>query len=112
MLCIDKRHSNSAGFELRWRCTPGCGSHALISEDYKTVSPVAIFLASDDEEVSPAVCHRVLGLAKDNGSPINIFDYVGATHDFDDPGKQRQSIEANKRARNDVLNRASNLFIN
>ena len=45
-----------------------------------------------------------------SGSPIDIVDYAGATHDFDDPGKKRQSIEANRAARDDVLRRASALF--
>jgi len=28
---------------------PGCGPRALISQDYRASSPVAVFLASDDE---------------------------------------------------------------
>ena len=102
----------SGGFRAAVAFYPGCGPRALISQDYKSVSPVTVFLGSDDEEVSPAVCHRVLDSAKNNGSPIGVVDYAGATHDFDDPGEKRQSIEANRIAREDVLRRASGLFAN
>jgi carboxymethylenebutenolidase len=100
----------SGGFHAAMALYPGCGSDALISQDYKTAVPVTVFLASDDEEVSPVACHRVLDSAAGNGNPINIVDYVGATHDFDDPGKKRQSVAANRAAREDVLHRASELF--
>ena len=100
----------SGGFRAAMAFYPGCGPRALISQDYKAASPVTVFLASDDEEVSPVNCHRVLDTARTNASPIDIVDYAGATHDFDDPGKKRQSIEANRTARDDVLRRASALF--
>jgi hypothetical protein len=54
----------------------------------------------------------VLDSAKNNGSPIGVVDYAGATHDFDDPGEKRQSIEANRMAREDALRRAPGLFSN
>jgi dienelactone hydrolase len=100
----------SGGFRAAMAFYPGCGSRALISQDYKAASPVTVFLASDDEEVSPVNCHRVLDPARTSGSPIEIVDYTGATHDFDDPGKKRQAIEANRTARDDVLRRAVDLF--
>jgi carboxymethylenebutenolidase len=101
---------SSAGFRAAIALYPGCGPRALLSQDYRTASPVKVFLASDDEEVSPAVCHRVLDAAKSNGSPIDVIDYVGATHDFDDPGEKRQSVAANAKAREDLLRQVSGLF--
>ena len=98
------------GFRAAMAFYPGCGPRALISEQYRTGSPVTVFLASDDEEVSPAICHRVLDAAAKKGIPIDVVDYPGATHDFDSPDKKRQSIEANRTARDDVLRRASQLF--
>jgi dienelactone hydrolase len=100
----------SGGFRAAMALYPGCGPHALISQDYKVASPLTVFLGSDDEEVSPVTCHRVLDAARKNGSPIDVIEYAGATHDFDDPGKKRQSIEANRDARDDVLRRSSALF--
>lgn len=100
----------AGGFRAAMALYPGCGPRALISRDYRTASPVTIFLGSDDEEVSPATCHQVLDRAQNNGSPISVVDYAGATHDFDDPGRKRQSVPANQSAREDVLRRASALF--
>ncbi len=100
----------SPGFRAAMALYPGCGPRALISQHYRTASPVTVFLASDDEEVSPAICHRVLDAAASNGSPIKVIEYPGATHDFDWPGKKRQSVEANRTAREDVLRRAPELF--
>jgi len=39
---------------------------------------------------------------------VTVYD--GATHDFDDPGKQRQSIAANRQARDDAMGRAAALL--
>jgi dienelactone hydrolase len=102
----------SGGFRAAIALYPGCGPRALISQDYKTASPVTIFLASDDEEVSPTVCHWVLDSAQNKGQPVRIVEYAGATHGFDDPGKKRQSVDANNTARDDVMRRASVLFGN
>jgi len=102
----------AGGFRAAIALYPGCGPRALISQDYKAASPVTVFLASDDEEVSPAVCRRVLGSAENKGSPVRIVEYAGATHGFDDPGRKRQSIDANSAAREDVMRRASALFGN
>jgi len=102
----------AGGFRAAIALYPGCGPRALISQDYKAASPVTVFLASDDEEVSPAVCRRVLGSAENKGESVRIVEYAGATHGFDDPGKKRQSIDANSTAREDVMRRASALFGN
>ena len=87
----------SGGFRAAIALYPGCGPRALISQDYKAASPVTAFLASGDEEVSPAVCHRVLDSAQNKGQPVTIVEYAAATHGFDDPGRKRQSVAANSR---------------
>ena len=102
--------SGSSGFRAALAFYPGCGPRALISQDYTTTTPVTVFLGSDDEEVSPLVCHRVLDAAAAKGSALTLVDYPGATHDFDDPGKKRQSIPGNAAARADVLQRAAMIF--
>jgi len=102
----------ASGFRAAIALYPGCGPRALISQDYKAASPVTVFLASADEEVSPAVCHRVLDAAQSKDQPVKIVEYAGATHGFDDPGKTRQSVDANSAAREDVMRQASALFGN
>jgi len=103
---------SAGGFRAALAFYPGCGRRALISKDYKTSAPVTVLLGSDDEEVSPVVCHRVLDAAAGKGNPVKVIDYAGATHDFDDPGERRQSIGANRAAREDALGRAAGLFAN
>jgi len=98
------------GFRRALAFYPGCGPAALLTRDYKTIAPVTVFLGSDDEEVSPETCHRVLDAAAAKGNPITLVDYAGATHDFDDPGKPRQRVPANQAAREDVLKRAAEIF--
>jgi len=87
---------------------PGCGPKALISQRFVADAPLWVWLGSEDEEVSPSVCSKVLGAAR--GGPIRVTVYDGATHDFDDPGKQRQSIAANRQARDDAMGRAAALL--
>lgn len=61
-----------------------------------------------DEEVSPRVCADVLGKASNAGpGRVEVAGYDGATHDFDDPGKSRQSVAANRAANDDAMRRAS-----
>jgi carboxymethylenebutenolidase len=101
----------AGGFRAALAFYPGCGPRALISQDYRTAAPLTVLLASDDEEVSPATCHRVLdAVSRDN--PVTVIDYAGATHGFDDPGRQHQSVPANRAAREDAFRRAAGLFAN
>jgi carboxymethylenebutenolidase len=87
---------------------PGCGPKALISQRFVADAPLWVLLGSEDEEVSPSVCSNVLGAAR--GGPVRVIVYDGATHDFDDPGKQRQSIAANRQAKEDAIGRAATLL--
>ncbi len=100
----------SGGFRAAIALYPGCGPRASITQDYKAASPVTVFLASGDKEVSPVVCHRVLDSAQNKGEPVKIVEYAGATHGFDEPGEKRQSVDANSAALEDVMRRASALF--
>jgi carboxymethylenebutenolidase len=87
---------------------PGCGPKALLSRDVRVDAPVWVFLGAADEEVSPTVCAEVL--ARASGGPVSVTTYPGATHDFDDPGKARQSDAANRDAKADAMARAAALL--
>jgi carboxymethylenebutenolidase len=86
---------------------PGCGSKALLSQVISTTAPIAMFLGTDDEEVSPTICQHVAEQSRAAGTRIEVSAYPGATHDFDYPISRRQSIPGNKAALNDVLGRAA-----
>jgi carboxymethylenebutenolidase len=49
-------------------------------------------------------------LLDDADGDIQSKFYRGATHDFDDPGRRRQRVAANARARDDVIRRATEFF--
>jgi carboxymethylenebutenolidase len=55
-----------------------------------------------DEEVSPIRCRRLVEKSRSRNGDIEIVLYRGATHDFDDPGRRRQSVPANAAARDDA----------
>jgi carboxymethylenebutenolidase len=99
----DKAHRFSAALVFY----PGCGPKALLSRRVGVDAPVWTFLGAADEEVSPTVCAEVLGRA---AGPMQVTTYPGATHDFDDPGKARQSDAANRDAKADAMARAAALL--
>ena len=87
---------------------PGCGPKALLSARYVADAPLWAFLGSDDEEVSTRTCEKVLRAA--SGGPVRVTVFDGATHDFDDPGTARQSVAANRAAKDDAMARAAALL--
>jgi len=89
---------------------PGCGPQALLTRSYQVDAPLWVFLASEDEEVSPKICRSLLSKAPNTPARVDITEYEGATHDFDDPGRNRQDIAANRSAKDDALKRAANLL--
>jgi dienelactone hydrolase len=99
------------GFQQALVFYPGCGPKALRSNNgYRAGVPTTVFLASKDEEVNPEICRKVLaGAIADLGDgkrTVEVINYDGATHDFDDPGKNRQSVPANAEAKADAMARA------
>jgi dienelactone hydrolase len=48
-----RQGARTAGFRAALAFYPGCGSKALLAPVVSTTAPVAMFLGSDDEEVSP-----------------------------------------------------------
>jgi dienelactone hydrolase len=105
------RRTRMQGFQQALVFYPGCGPKALLSNTaYEARVPTTVFLASDDEEVNPEACRKALtGARADLGNGkrvVEIINYDGATHDFDDPGKSRQSVPANVQAKTDAMARA------
>jgi dienelactone hydrolase len=101
-----RQGAQAAGFRAALVFYPGCGSKALLSPVVSTTAPVAMFIGSDDEEVSPEICQHVAESSRDAGSKVDVTLYPGATHDFDDPGRRRQSVEANQAAKQDAMAKA------
>jgi len=100
------RQGHESGFRGALVFYPGCGETALLAQTVFSAAPIAMFLGSDDEEVSPIICQHVAERSQQDGIPINVTVYPGATHDFDEPSARRQSIPGNQAAMNDALVKA------
>ena len=85
---------------------PACGLHGAFDARYLPYAPLRVFSGDNDEEVSAAHCKRLIDAGKALGGDAAITIYAGATHDFDDPGKKRQGVEANVQAQADAVPKA------
>jgi len=107
---IHRQGMQTTGFKGALAFYPGCGKEALLGPTISTAVPVTMFLGADDEEVSPDICRQVAERSRNAGSPVDVVWYNGATHGFDDPGENRQSIPGNQAATRDALQRAIGLI--
>jgi len=95
------------GFKGALAFYPACGLHDSFKDRYKPYAPVRLLSGDNDEEVSAARCATLVAAGRVAGGDIDIVIYPGATHDFDDPGRKRQSIPANAAATQDAMARAT-----
>jgi carboxymethylenebutenolidase len=92
------------GFRAALAEYPGCGMDA-VKGNYRPYAPLLMMIASADEEVSPKRCEE---FARHNHLESIVFE--GAEHNFDDPGKTKQSNPANRRATEEAMRRADVFF--
>jgi carboxymethylenebutenolidase len=76
---------------------------------YHSYAPLLMMIAAADEEVSPQVCEAFARRAKASGNLESVV-FEGAEHNFDDPGKIKQSNPANRRATEEAMRRAESFF--
>jgi len=100
------RQGTQPGFRAALAFYPGCGASALLAPAITTSARIAVFLAEDDEEVSPDFCLKFADRSRAAGTPVDITLYPRATHDFDDPGERRQSSRGNQAAKADAMAKA------
>jgi len=101
--------TTATGFRAALLFYPAC--RIQVKQDYRPYAPTTLFIGSHDEEVSPQPCKQLAEQVRARG--ITDFDlvwYDGATHSFDDPGRRRQAIDANRHARSDAMERAERFF--
>ena len=101
--------SPETGFRAGLALYPGCGMDA-VKGAYRPYAPLTMLVAGADEEVSPEICQKFAKKAKDAGAEVRLHVYPGAEHNFDDPGKKKQSVPANESATRDAMRRAEAFF--
>jgi carboxymethylenebutenolidase len=97
------------GFRAALAEYPGCGMDAIKGR-YHSYAPLLLMIAAADEEVSPKICEAFARRAKEAGSKLESIVFDGAEHNFDDPGKTKQSNPANHRATEEAMRRAESFF--
>ena len=99
----------SSGFRAAIAQYPGCVVQSKQS-DYRPYLPLLVFAATDDDEVSPWTCQKFAADVASRGGDIEFVLYAGAHHAYDDPGRTKQSHEANRAALFDTQRRAEAFF--
>jgi dienelactone hydrolase len=100
-------HANvETGFRGALAFYPACGLKGKFDDGYLPYAPVRVFIGAADEEVSPKRCEDLVEESEMKGGDIKISVYPGATHDFDDPGRKRASVDANADAVSDAVPKA------
>jgi dienelactone hydrolase len=89
---------------------PACGLKGQFDGGLVPYAPVRVLQGSADEEVSPRYCGELIDRSRARGGDIQITTYPGATHDFDDPSKDRRDVPANAAATKDAMPRAIAFF--
>jgi dienelactone hydrolase len=103
-------HSPVLGFRSALAFYPACGLKGTFEEGYHPYAPIRVFMGDADEEVSPKRCATLVEKSRGQGGDISIKLYPGATHDFDDPGSKRQSVDGNVAAKADAMEQAPAFF--
>jgi carboxymethylenebutenolidase len=98
--------ANAPGFRAALAFYPACGLRGRFKSGIRPSAPVRVFHGTADEEVSYEVCSRLVERSRKLGGDIEIVLYPDATHNFDNPGKERQKLEANRKAKDDSIARA------
>lgn len=91
------------GFYAGLAFYPACGLKGQFPGGLQPYAPVRVFMGTADEEVSSKRCSELIEKSRARLGDISIKLYEGATHDFDDPGAQRQQLPANAAARKDAI---------
>jgi len=99
------------GFRAALALYPGCGLQGHFKgDDYVPYAPLRVFIGTHDEEVSLAACQKLTTASKAEGGDVAITVFEGATHDFDDPGRERQGSAANVAASTETRKQAIAFF--
>jgi carboxymethylenebutenolidase len=99
----------TTGFRAALVFYAACGLHQRYDrKGYMPYTKVLAFHGTDDKETLYSRCQRLVERSRSMGGDITIKLYPGASHSFDDPG--RQNNPANKAATGDAYASSEALF--
>jgi dienelactone hydrolase len=108
-MAVDAQRAGPTGFRAALVFYAGCGLRGHFdAEGYRPYATVLAFHGTADEETSPRLCQRFVERSRALGGDITLKLYPGASHGFDDPG--RQKVSANRDATADSRTSSEALF--
>ena len=102
--------ARTTGFRGAIAFYPACGLKGQFEDGLVPYAPVQILHGTADEEVSARRCNDLVAKSRARNGEIDIVLYPGATHGFDDPGRNRQGVAVNVAATDDAMNRSVAFF--
>jgi dienelactone hydrolase len=105
-----KSPTPATGFRGALAFYPGCGLKGQFEKGLLPYAPVRVLVGTADEEIVPQECSDLVDKGRAQHGDIGIRLYPDATHDFDDPGTNRQQVPANAAALRDATARAIEFF--
>jgi carboxymethylenebutenolidase len=104
-----QRPADPIGFRAALVFYAACGLRGhFAAQGYRPYATVLAFHGTADEETSPKRCQTLVERSRALGGDITLKRYPGASHGFDDPG--RQKVSANRAATADALASSEALF--
>jgi dienelactone hydrolase len=108
-MAVDAKPADQTGFRAALVFYAGCGLRGHFdAQGYRPYATVLAFHGTADEETSPKLCKRFVERSRALGGDITLKLYAGASHGFDDPG--RQKVSANRDATADARASSAALF--
>src|SRR5215813_5279683 len=85
-----QRLPGTGGFRGALVFYAGCGLRGHFdAQGYRPYATVLAFHGTADEETSPRLCQKLVERSRTLGGDITLKLYPGASHAFDDPGRQK-----------------------
>jgi dienelactone hydrolase len=104
-----QRLAGTGGFRAALVFYAGCGLRGHFdAQGYRPYATVLAFHGTADEETSSKLCQRFVERSRALGGDIALKLYPGASHGFDDPG--RQTVSPNRNASADARASSEALF--
>src|SRR5262245_5827508 len=108
-MAVDAPGRATPGFRAALVFYAGCGLRGHFdAQGYRPYATVLAFHGTADEETSPQRCRQLIERSRALGGDISLKLYPGASHSFDDPGRQKEP--SNRAATTDAKMSSEALF--